>query len=138
MNSDTLCVQTCSCRYYLVLVPRNRTAALYAVHRQEIDALLRAVCHHVKADMLSMDSRPDYIGVWLCIPPQHRALDTVQRLTARSSQELSLHYPPWAPLLSDRGFWADGCLLYTYNPGRRIVERFVEKVQQLDKIKDQI
>jgi putative transposase len=76
----------------VVIVPKYRKKAIFAVLRREIGIILKDLCRQFGVDLVEGHAMSDHVHMCLSIPPKHSVAYKIGRLKGKSAVRIHRDY----------------------------------------------
>ena len=74
-----------TCKYHVVIVPKDRRKAIYGQRRKKIGGILRELCRQRGVELVEGHSMPDHVHRCLSIPPKFSVAHTLGFIKGKSA-----------------------------------------------------
>ena len=120
-----------NCNYHIVFIPKYRRKVFYKSKRLEIGKILRKLCDWNEVKIIEAKVYPDYVYMYVAIPPKLSVSKFVGILKGKSSIIISQKWPNYKSNITQRNFWCRGYYVDTsYKNDIKIIEYVKNQLQE--------
>jgi putative transposase len=115
-----------SSKYHVVWCPKYRKPVLIDEIAERLEAILRAVCQQLEAEIIALEIMPDHVHLLVEVDPQFGIHRLVKRLKGRSSRYLRQEYAELRSRLPT--LWTNSYFLSTVGGAPlAVIKKYVEE-----------
>ena len=134
----TLAHSKWECKYHVVWVPKYRRKALYGSIREKIVSSIKKWSLVKGVEIIEGFACIDHIHLCLSIPPKYSVSGMVGLLKGKSASEVMSFGNKSSRMVRGRNFWAKGYCVSTVGLDEKIIRRYIQNQEKVDKETDQL
>jgi putative transposase len=123
------------CVYHIVIVPKYRKKQLYGQVRQRIREIVRDLLRQKNIEIVEGTVKPDHVHMVLRIPPRFSVAAIMGFLKGKSAIRLHNEFSK-KKSVTQKSFWARGYFVRTIGLDQQMVEEYVRRQTEDDKMQD--
>lgn len=120
--------------YHVIWCPKYRRDVLTGMVAEEIGKMLDAICAERGWPVISRETQPDHIHLFLSIPPAVAVADAVKVLKGITARRLFLRFPNLKKRLGGGHLWSPSYYVGTAgNVSAETIRRYIERSEHVTK-----
>jgi putative transposase len=114
----------------MVWIPKYRQRILIGAVAEETEKILEAIAEKMEWDLIALEVMPDYIHLFVSVPPKYSPADVVKVFKGWSARHLLRKYPSLAKKRGRGTLWAPSYYVGTAGSiSRERIRRYIEECQ---------
>lgn len=93
MDNQSLLHSRYNCTYHIVFIPKYRRKIMFGDLRKEVGGAISKVCKMEEVTIIKAATLPDYVHMYVSIPPKASVAKVVGRIKGKSSLILFNRHP---------------------------------------------
>ena len=138
MDKDSLAHSKWNCKYHIVFAPKYRRQIVYKQISADIGQIIRALCARKGIEILEAAAMPDYIHLYVKIPPKYSVSEVMGYLKGKSGLMIFDRHANLRYKYGNRHFWCRGYYVDTVGRNEKAIQEYVRNQLQEDIAADQI
>ena len=138
MDKDSLAHSKWNCKYHIVFAPKYRRQIIYKKISADKGQIIRALCARKGIEILEAAAMPDYIHLYVKIPPKYSVSEVMGYLKGKSSLMIFDRHANLRYKYGNRHFWCRGYYVDTVGRNEKAIQEYVRNQLQEDIAADQI
>lgn len=138
MDKDSLAHSKWNCKYHIVFAPKYRRQIIYKKISADKGQIIRALCARKGIEILEAAAMPDYIHLYVKIPPKYSVSEVMGYLKGKSSLMIFDRHANLRYKYGNRHFWCRGYYVDTVGRNEKAIQEYVRNQLQEDVAADQI
>lgn len=95
MDNESLSHSRYSCTYHIVFIPKYRRKVMFGDLRKEVGEAINKVCKMEGVTIIKAATLPDYVYMYVSIPPKESMAKVVGRIKGKSSLIIFDRHPEY-------------------------------------------
>ena len=137
-NMNSLSHTTWNCKYHIVFAPKYRRKEFFGKNRADIAKIISELCKLKGKHIISAEICPDYVHMFVEIPPKVSISSFMGFLKGKSSIMI---YERWGNMkfkYRNREFWCRGYFVDTVGKNEIAIKRYIENQLKEDHMAEQL
>ena len=127
-----------NCKYHIVFAPKYRRKVFYKEKRTAIGKILRQLCEWKGVKIIEAEACPDHIHMLVSIPPYLSIAQFMGFLKGKSTLMIFDRHANLKYKYGSRNFWCRGYYVDTVGRNERVIQEYIKKQLEEDRMHDQI
>lgn len=125
------------CRYHVVIVPKYRRKAIFAVLRKELGGIFKELCVRFEIELVEGHVMADHVHMCLSIAPKYSVANTVGKLKGKSAIMIHQKYGRKKNFVG-LNFWSRGYCVSTVGLDEAVIRAYIRNQEERDKHEEQL
>lgn len=138
-HKDSLAHTKWRCQYHIVFAPKYRRQIIYGKYKAAIGKILRRICERCEGvEIIEANACEDHIHMLVMIPPKMSVSVFMGYLKGKSA---TIIFQKWGNMkfaYRNREFWCKGYYVDTVGRNERVIQEYIKKQLEEDRMHDQI
>jgi len=121
-------------QYHIVWIPKYRKAILKDEVKQYVEQHLKDICgYHPEIVIEKQSVQKDYVPLVIIIPPKFKVSEVVGKIKANTGREILKQFAWIEKIYWRNEFWSLGFFSSTIGINEKVIKRYVEFQEKVDK-----
>ena len=127
-----------NCKYHIVFAPKYRRKVFYGEKKAAVGKILRQLCEWKGVKIIEAEACPDYIHLFVEIPPKIAVSSFMGYLKGKSTTMLYEQFGELKYKYRNREFWCKGYYVDTVGKNESRIAEYIKHQMDEDKLGEQI
>ena len=129
---------TYRCEYHIVFAPKYRRKEIYGQLKKDIGEIIRKLCNEKKVEIIEAEACPDQIHILVSVAPYISIAQFMGFLKGKSTLMIFDRHANLKYKYGKRSFWCRGYYVDTVGRNERVIQEYIKKQLDEDRMQDQI